>query len=109
MVLMPWWFWLLLGVGAAAATTVIFWDSIRETVVDWLDRNGFEDSWVKEVIVFIDKIVVGIRERIFVRTKDNREIKISDKPIDESKIDDPEVLEALRKRGRFKAVMEYTE
>jgi hypothetical protein len=81
-------------IGAGAAVT--FWDSVRTAITGWLHRHNLEKSALMEAVIRFDRVAVGIRRRIRVKTACGVEV-ISEEQLSIDEIDDPE-LRALLSR-----------
>jgi hypothetical protein len=83
-----------LGVGVA----ITFWDSIRTAITGWLRRHGLEQSALMEAVIQFDRLAVGVRRRIKVRTYRGTEI-ISEERLAIDQIDDPNLRALLRQHS----------
>lgn len=100
-----WWLIALLAGGAAVATvaTVAFWDRIREAVTSWLHRNSLARSVLMDAWVWLDRMISGVRARIFVKRRHHeRAACVEEMSLPMSEIDDEDVLYELRRRGRVR-------
>lgn len=103
---------ILMAVSAVAFGTlflVSFWDEIRESVAKKLRNIGWEKSYLMDAWIHLDRIASGIRCKFFLKNK-KQEIKLFEKKYLIEEIDDPEVLDELKKRGLIeKNIMTYIE
>ncbi len=96
--------WLVITVvtalGALLGISIsLFWDDIKEQVAAWLRQKGWENSVLMDAWIKLDRLIGFVRCRIFVKTKQNRQIEISEQEYAIDEIDDPNVLEELQRRG----------
>lgn len=73
-----------------AAVVVTFWGAVKDAVGAWLRERGLDKSALMSAVVVLDKLAVGIRRRVKVRTAQglyvvlDQELRIED-------IDDPTI------------------
>jgi len=85
--------WLVVGLVAAALSggvVITFWNTGRETVLQWLRRHGLDKTVLTEAVILLDRIAVGIRRRIRISTPQSTEI-ISEEALTLDQIDDPKI------------------
>lgn len=88
----------LLGAALGGAAVVTFWNSVREAVTGWLQRNNLTKSALTEAVIVLDKLAVGIRRRIIVQTAQRREV-VREEELSLDQIDDPQVRAEIQKRS----------
>jgi hypothetical protein len=89
--------WIVAGIVAAAlgiGAAVTFWDSVRTTVMAWLRARDLDKGALLQAVVMLDRIAVGIRRRVMVRTAAVAEI-VSEETLTPDQIDDPTVRALL--------------
>ncbi|MFD7731689.1 hypothetical protein ACFV6F_15035 [Kitasatospora phosalacinea] len=91
---------LLAAAAIGAAVAVTFWNGIVEAVSRWLREHGLADSDLMAAVVTLDRLAVGVRQRLTVRTPAGFTV-ILDEELDLDDIDDPQVLAELERRGYF--------
>jgi hypothetical protein len=73
---------------AGAGATITFWDSVRSAITGWLRRNGLDKSALMEAVIQFDRLAVGIRRRIRVKTPRRGVEVISEERLSIDQIDD---------------------
>ncbi len=86
-----------------------FWNEIRDTVAAWLRDQGLQNSALMDAWIVIDGLVTSVRRRIFVKTRQTGEQKISETThtLDEIRESYPDVYAELEKRGYVKKNIMY--
>lgn len=96
------WWLVPIAVGAlvGVAAGVLFWDYIRETVAEWLREHNLKKSRLMDAFISLDKVVSGIRCKLFVKTQKANMQKISETihTPEEIRESDPDVYERLQKK-----------
>lgn len=94
--------WIVAGIVAAAlgiGAAVTFWDAVRTTVMAWLRARNLDKAALVQAVIMLDRIAVGIRRRVMVRTAAVSEI-VSEETLTLDQIDDPAVRELLEQHDR---------
>ena len=90
----------LIAAALGAGVAITFWDAIRETVAGWLRRRDLEKSALMGAVVLLDRVAVGVRRRIRVRTARKVEI-ISEQNLTLDQIDDPDLRALVQQHGQL--------
>ena len=75
-------------IGTAVAVT--FWGAVKDAVGKWLRELGLEKSALMSALVVLDKLAVGVRRQVKVRTADGPYV-IIDQEMRLEDIDDPKI------------------
>ncbi|MFC4055079.1 hypothetical protein ACFOY4_35780 [Actinomadura syzygii] len=84
-----------LGAGAAVA----FWDTVRTEVMNWLRARNLDKGALLEAVIVLDRVAVGIRRRVVVRTAAVPET-VSEETLTLDQIDDPQVRALLEQHDQ---------
>ncbi len=85
------------ALGAGAAIT--FWDTVRAAITGWLHRHNLDKSALMEAVIQFDRLAVGVRRRIKVRTYRGPEI-ISEEHLAIDQIDDPSLRALIQQHSQ---------
>jgi len=94
-------------VGAAVGGTIYVianWPEIKDAISSWLRKNNLSKSTLMSALVIFDKIAVGIRRRIIVKTPQTGTRTIEEKTFSEKEIrkEEPDVYKQLQTKSRIK-------
>lgn len=76
-----------------------FWQDICQKVAEWLRQHNLDKSILMDAWVKLDRTMVGIRSRIFIRTARTGNIMITEENLSLNQIDDSEVRAELERQG----------
>jgi len=93
--------WIIGGAIVGLFLTAVFWDDIVEKVAAWLREHNLEKSHLMRAWVRLDNFVSSVRRKIFVKKRYGGTVTVSEEVVDKDEVDDPDVLEELRKRGHY--------
>jgi hypothetical protein len=96
--------WIIAAVSAMVGALVVnhFWDQIRDEVAAWLRAHNLAKSALMDAWIKLDSLVGSVRCALFVKTRDAREVKISETVYTPDQITDPQIQEELRKKHSAK-------
>ena len=89
----------LIAAALGAGVAITFWDSIRTAVTGWLHQHDLEKSALMEAVIQFDRLAVGVRRRIKVRTYRGTEI-ISEEHLAIDQIDDPNLRALVQQHSQ---------
>jgi hypothetical protein len=85
---------------AGTVATVAFWPTVVNRVADWLRRHDLDRSALMSATVLLDRVAVGVRRRIRVRTHTLGFQNVADETLSPDQIDDPQVRALLERRSQ---------
>ncbi|WP_329179202.1 hypothetical protein [Streptomyces sp. NBC_01477] len=82
---------------AGAAAVVTFWGAVKDAVGAWLRERGLAKSALMSAVVVLDKLAVGVRRRVRLRTAQGLCV-ILDQELGIEDIDDPRIRAMAEKQ-----------